>query len=92
MQVIWSMRARRHLDEIITYIGNENPDAALHMDDLLYKAAEGLRIFPRRGRLGRINGTYELVAHPNYILIYALHHEIIYIVDVLHAAQQYPPE
>lgn len=90
MQVIWSMRARRHLDEIITYIGNENSDAALHMDDLLCRAADGLRIFPRRGRRGRIKGTYELVPHPNYILIYAIHDEIIYIVDVLHASRQYP--
>ncbi len=41
-------------------------------------------------RPGRVPGTRELVAHPNYIVIYRVTPEHVEIVRVLHARQQYP--
>ena len=52
--------------------------------------AELLDQHPMLGRLGRIKGTRELVAHPNYILIYRLVGEVAEVLRVKHAAQQWP--
>lgn len=41
-------------------------------------------------RTGRISGTREIVAHPNYVLIYCVTAEHIEVLDVLHSRQQYP--
>ena len=35
-------------------------------------------------------GTRELVAHPNYILVYRLKPDLIEILTVIHAAQRWP--
>ena len=92
MQVIWSLQARSQLDALVRYIARDDIDAALHMDDLICNAAEGLCQFPLKGKIGRVEGTRELVVHPNYILVYAIDGRTINIASVLHAAQQYPPE
>ena len=42
------------------------------------------------GRVGRIKGTRELVAHPNYLLFYRIKHNRVEILRVKHAAQQLP--
>ena len=35
-------------------------------------------------------GTRELVAHPNYVIVYRVSETTVEIVNVLHARQQYP--
>ncbi|MDR2891554.1 MAG: type II toxin-antitoxin system RelE/ParE family toxin [Deltaproteobacteria bacterium] len=92
MEVIWSEPAEDSLDAIVSYIADDNLHAALEMDDLLRKAANGLAQFPQKGKPGRIPGTRELVPHPNYVLVYLLTKESIQIVTVLHSSQQWPPE
>lgn len=42
------------------------------------------------GRPGRVEGTRELVALANYILVYQEDTRMIRIVRVLHAARQWP--
>ena len=41
-------------------------------------------------RSGRVPGTCELVAHPNYVLVYRVAAECIEVVSVLHSRQEYP--
>ena len=41
-------------------------------------------------RVGRVDGTREMVVRPNYIVVYADHPRTIAILRVLHAAQQWP--
>jgi toxin ParE1/3/4 len=41
-------------------------------------------------RPGRVPGTRELVAHPNYIIVYRVLVDRVEIVSVLHARQLYP--
>jgi toxin ParE1/3/4 len=41
-------------------------------------------------RLGRVSGTRELVAHPNYIVVYRVSATAIEIVSILHSRQQFP--
>ena len=42
-------------------------------------------------RSGRVPGTREIIAHPNYIVVYQVMAERIEVVSVLHARQEYPP-
>ena len=57
MHVIWSLQARLQLDALVHYIAQDDIDAALHMDDLICTAAEGLCQFPLKGKTGRVAGT-----------------------------------
>ena len=45
------------LDALVHYIAQDDIDAALHMDDLICTAAEGLCQFPLKGKTGRVAGT-----------------------------------
>lgn len=60
------------------------------MQDVIQTAAEGLGAFPLIGRAGRRPGTRELVAHPNYVIVYRVEIDQVRVVSILHARQQYP--
>ena len=45
MKVVWSNPARRNLGEIIAYIAEDNPAAALRMDALVVSTAARLGDF-----------------------------------------------
>jgi plasmid stabilization system protein ParE len=53
--------------------------------------AKKLSEFPKIGRPGRVEGTRELIAWSNYILVYQEDALTVRILRVLHAAQQWPP-
>ena len=40
--------------------------------------------------LAEVNGTREMVVHPNYVVIYSDDADTVTILRVLHAAQQWP--
>lgn len=90
MQIIWRARAKSNLAKIIRYIANEDPAAARQIKDRLESAILPVAEHPYLYRPGRVPGTRELVAHPNYILVYLVAFERIEIVNVLHARQEYP--
>lgn len=92
MRVLWTASAENTLDLIVSYIADDDIDAALALDNLLRSVAKELAQFPLIGRPGRVNGTRELIVHPNYILVYGIVSDTIQIISVLHAAQQYPPD
>jgi toxin ParE1/3/4 len=57
----------------------------------LYKAAQSLRKFPRRGRIGRLAGTPELVILPlPYIIVYLVEGQTVQIVHVVHTSENWP--
>lgn len=87
----WSEFARIDLLKIVDYIAEDNPDAAQRVKDDIEIKAEKLSEFPKLGRPGRIDGTRELVAWSNYILVYQADALTVRILRVLHAAQQWPP-
>ncbi|MCU7816006.1 MAG: type II toxin-antitoxin system RelE/ParE family toxin [Candidatus Thiodiazotropha sp. (ex Lucinoma kastoroae)] len=87
----WLKLARADLLAIVDYISDDNPDAAQRVKDDIEAMAEKLPDFPRMGRPGRVEGTRELVAWANYILVYNEDASTVRILRVLHAAQQWPP-
>lgn len=91
MKLVWARTASADRKDIREYIAQNNPAAALALDELLSEKASRLVDHPGLGRPGRVTGTRELVAHQNYILIYDAVDDLVRILRVLHAARQWPP-
>lgn len=94
MKVIWTASALSDRDKLVSFIAQDNLQAALDIDELLTSMAASLTQFPFRGRKGRESNSRELVAHKNYLLVYGIDADadVVYIKAVLHAARQYPQE
>lgn len=64
--------------------------AARRMREIIEASVLPAAEHPYLYRSGRIPGTREIVAHPNYIVVYRVAATAIEIVAVLHSRQQYP--
>ncbi len=90
VRLVWTRPASIDRKDIREYIAADNPTAALALDELISEKAARLADDPGLGRIGRIPGTRELVAHRNYVLVYDMADDQIRILRVLHAARQWP--
>jgi toxin ParE1/3/4 len=90
--VRWSDEAERDLVQILDFIGEQNPAAADRLQARFSVAVGNLQQHPLIYREGRVAGTREIVVHPNYVLIYRIGVDAVWIVNVLHSARRYPPE
>ena len=90
LPIVWLQVAVNDLSSIILYIANENPSAARRLKSRLQAAPLPLAEHPYLFPLGRVSGTRELVAHPNYIIVYRIASDRVEIVNVLHSRQTYP--
>jgi toxin ParE1/3/4 len=92
VRVGWAASAEADLDRIVLYIAGDSPRAALAMQERLLEATEDLARFPRRGRIGRVSDTRELVvAGTSFIAVYQVESEIVWILHLVHGAQSWPP-
>jgi toxin ParE1/3/4 len=91
-RIEWRPMARDDLRSIVRYIGRDSPTRAVNFGKELRAKIEPLAKYPEIGRPGRIEGTRELIAHPNYIVFYRVLHasRTVQILRVKHAAQQWP--
>ena len=91
MQLRWTEEAADDLERIANYLFENAPEHAERIARAIYKAPSSLLEFPYRGRLGRKEGTRELVLSPlPYIIVYQTTDDIIHIVRILHGAQNWP--
>ncbi len=90
LPIVCRATARDDLLQIIRYIANEDPKAARQLKERLESVVLPLAEHPYLYRFGRVPGTRELIAHPNYILVYRVAADAVEVVNVLHARQQYP--
>jgi toxin ParE1/3/4 len=90
LPIRWSPFAASSVAAIVEYIGQFDPVAARALRVRIDEAILPLSNYPYLFRLGRLPGTRELVAHPNYIVVYRVLDEFIEIADVIHARRQYP--
>lgn len=91
MNLVWARLASADRNEIRECIAQDNPAAALALDELFSEQANRLVDHPGLGRPGRVAGTRELVLHQNYILIYDTAPDLVRVLRVLHAARRWPP-
>lgn len=89
-RVIRTQTYQNDLDAIETRIAQDDPGAGidmwLHIDDQVSLLADPN--FPRKR--GRVKGTFELVAHPNYIVILEEDATTVIVLNVVHARQKWP--
>lgn len=90
LNLLWRKQARDDLNGIAAYVAEWNEAAADQLVNRIEEAALSLLDFPYRGQSGRQAGTRELLAHPNYWLIYRVRLDCIEIATILHTRQEYP--
>jgi addiction module RelE/StbE family toxin len=90
LKLTWKPLALYDREQIMDYIAQDNPNAALALDTLFEERADKLPERHQLYRIGRMPGTREMVVHPNYILVYRVEKDMIEVLRVLHAAQQWP--
>lgn len=76
---------------IMDHIAEDNPAAALALDEDFEAHAERARQEPTLYKPGRMKGTREIVVRPNYVMVYEVNKTAVVVLRVLHAAQQWPP-
>jgi len=83
----------RDREAIFDYIEAESPQSAILVDDRIETQVEVLAEFPEIGRPGRVEGTREFVIlRTPYIAAYSVRAETVWILRVLHGAQQWPED
>ena len=91
MQLRWTEEDATGLERIVDYLFEHTPDRAPELALSVFDAPASLLKFPYRGRPGRAEGTRELVLSPlPYIVVYSVRGDVVYIVRILHGAQQWP--
>ena len=93
MIIAWLPKAIANRDELIDYIAQANPKAAIEQDSRIEVQANHLVAHPEIGHAGRKKGTRELViARTNFVVIYRVNHKTkrVEIIRVLHTAQAWP--
>ncbi len=86
----WRAPAIADLLAIVDYISDDNPAAAQALKDEVEDKTSKLPDHPLMYRLGRVDGTREIVVRRHYIVVYAENPSTVTILRVLHAAQQWP--
>lgn len=89
LPIYWRESAIEELAAIATFIALRNEAAAISLTEQIEMAVAAAAANPYLYRAGRIPGTRELVAHPNYIVVYRVT-DRVEVLNVLHARQHYP--
>jgi toxin ParE1/3/4 len=89
--VKWLRKALKNLEQAYDYVAEENVEAAVGLVLKIHAATEQLAEFPMMGRVGRLDGTRELViTNTPYIVIYRVRGRSVEILRVLHSSRKYP--
>ncbi|MBS3897008.1 type II toxin-antitoxin system RelE/ParE family toxin [Silanimonas sp.] len=91
MKVLWALSAEQDRADIVDFIAQDNPLAAIRMDELFGSAVSRLAEHPLIGQPGQIQGTRELIAHESYRLIYEVQADTVWILALVHTARLWPP-
>jgi toxin ParE1/3/4 len=88
----WTEPAASDLIEILDYIAEDNPAAALAAVDRIEQTSLRLTDFPLSGREGSLQDTRELpIPSLPFVIIYSIRETTVEILRVLHGAQRWPP-
>ena len=89
-RLTWRPMTLADRDAIMVYISQDSPAAAIDLDLEFEAKAENARLRPKLYKAGRVKGTREIVVRPNYVMIYRITGDVVEVLRVLHAAQQWP--
>lgn len=91
MRLRWTLAAAEDLENIANYLFEKTPVNAPRLIREIYNAPLTLKSFPNRGRVGKKEGTRELLL-PSlpYIIVYLVRDDTVHIARVLHSSQDWP--
>jgi len=91
MRIRWTPAAADDLEAIADYLTKHFPSFTQTTIREIYETIATLRSLPQRGRIGREDGTRELViARLPYIVVYRIKADAVEILHVYHGAQNRP--
>lgn len=92
MKVVWRPMADADRESIFDHIAQDNPIAAIELDEDFMAKAEQARQRPTLYKPGRLKGTREIVVRPNYVMVYRIEddNDTLAVLRVLHARQKWP--
>lgn len=91
LPIFWLESADADLAAITDYIGQHDVSAAERLWERLRASVLPLSEHPYLYRISdRVPGLREIVAHPNYIILYHVTATCIEIVSVVHARREFP--
>ncbi|MGA3263826.1 MAG: type II toxin-antitoxin system RelE/ParE family toxin [Terracidiphilus sp.] len=91
MRLRWTPAAADDLESIADYLAKHFPSFRRTTIREIYDTIATLRSLPNRGRIGREEGTRELViARLPYIVVYRIKNDAAEILHLYHGAQQRP--
>lgn len=91
MKIRWTPEARQDRINIWDYIAQDDPAAAVRLDELFSASVNRLSAHPNLGYAGIIEGTRELIPHQSYRIVYEIYQDTVWILTVVHTARQWPP-
>ena len=91
IRIRWTRGDAEDLEHIKDYLTEHHPQFAQSTVFELYETIRSLKTSPRRGRLGREEGTRELVlSRLPYIVAYRIKEQAIEILHIFHGARNRP--
>lgn len=91
LPVIWRSSAREDVRDIVAYIAGRNVPAARSLRRRIEDSVLRLSDFPYLYRQSeRVPGLREIVAHPNYLVLYRVTATHVEVVGVVHARRNFP--
>lgn len=90
--MFWATAAEQDRVDIFDFIAQDNPLAAMEMDERFSQAAGRLGMHPEVGKPGLIAGTRELIPHESFRLVYEVQQDELWILALVHTARLWPPK
>lgn len=89
MIIKWSPLSAERLSDIVSFISEDNPNAARKIAANIFSFVEKLTNFPKSGRIvpELSNAKYREVLVGNYRVIYSIVEDVIYILTIRHKKQ-----
>jgi toxin ParE1/3/4 len=91
MRIRWTPAATADLQHISDYLKEHHPRYRQPTMRKLYEAVRALKQWPQRGRIGREEGTRELLFSPMpYVVVYRVTEQGVEVLRIYHTAQDRP--
>ena len=91
MRVRWLKNALKNLEAEAIFIAKDNPKAAAEMIAYVMHKVDALCDFPAVGRIGRVQGTRELVINRyHFVIPYRVMDNELHILRVFHSRRKLP--
>jgi toxin ParE1/3/4 len=91
VKVRWTIPAANQLQEIFDYIAADNSVAAARMVRCIRSSIHQAARMPNAGRIGRVDGTREIVVPgTSYLVAYRVLEDMIHVLAIMHGARQWP--